>query len=469
MTEGSIIVRQAPATLGQKSQWYEQRIFPPSYWRYWNISLRWHLDGIDWAIVCAAVDELVRRHEGLRTTFSVDDSGTLVQNVHEARETPIRQWELNEVANPTSFFDEFAQEGFDPMREFPVRFAVLKDRAAVHTLCCVGNHIVFDGWTAGLIERDLRVLLSEAEGGRGRPDRQQHPMQPYDVALSERSAKGMVRTERGMRYWKEQLRQIPASLFPDRGGALDARMADWTQRTLIFSTLKSPALYRALGQLRTPADTSKTAILLAAYVALLARYTGRSSIPLKLMCANRTDPGTHDTAVCLAQPVLVHCHNTGSFRELAANCYSAVLKGFRHGRYDSETVDSMVIEESRARREPVFIERYFDVFWNEPDDEWASRCRDAVIDTATSKLETSETYVDRGPEQSLRIRVDNGRILLTLWADTDCIPEPITRRILLGIEAIVIAACRDDDRADGWLPRQVARFVDPRAAANRID
>ena len=453
------IVKCVSATLGQRSQWYEQKLFlPSSHSHLWNVSLFWHLgDGIDRATVTRAVHDLVGRHQALRTTFSMHDDGTLMQNVHESHPPLLHEPMSDGVHDSASLGNELAGSGFDLEQDLPVRFGVLGDRESIHTLCCVGNHIVFDGWTARIIKRDLNQLLT-------RQGMQQTLLQPCDIATLEHSSEGVAQTARCMRYWRQQLQQIPASLFPGLRTTPDTRMPDWRIRGLAYSTLKSPALYHAVTWLEATTKMPKAAVLLAAYVALLTHYTDNNSVPLKLVTANRADRKTWDTAVCLAQPVLIHCRTDKSFRALVRNCYSAMLKGHRYGRYDGEVVNQLVTQESRTRREPVYIERFFDFFWSDPNGRREeNRSVAPEFNTSISEMHTSAEWVDHGPEQSLRIRSRDDCVLITFCADVDQIPSPVGRRILLGIENIVIRACQTSgDQGENWLSQTISKFVQPR-------
>ncbi|WP_405160833.1 condensation domain-containing protein [Nocardia sp. NBC_01499] len=457
-----VVIKTAPATLCQQSQWYEQRLFPPAYWPHWNVSYIWYpSEGVQRNRAIEAISNLVNRHEGLRTTLHEGRLGVLTQRIHK-----YRQPDVFEVASGSSeesyLIDRLNSAGFDLERDYPIRFGIVtSDDRSVRAIHCVGNHIVIDNWTLRILKFEFQHLLSDGAAASD-GNRAQDIWQPSDIANIECSPEGAGRSARAISYWKRQLQESPSSLLPGLDTDITARMADWRERHLMGVMLESPSLYKAATILADSTGMSVQAFMLSSYVALLARYFGLDSIPLKVMVSNRFDRRTHDTITCLAQPVLVNCRvaQDRSLLGLARDCYSTLLKSYRHGSYNSEKIDQLVIEESREREVPVYIERLFDVVWGGTDEATTDHPVDvSELDIGSSEMEIVGECVDRGPEQSLRVRGYNGRCRVTLWADSECIPEPDMRRLLFGIESIVVGAYLDNAIDDSeWLSERIMNF-----------
>jgi hypothetical protein len=447
------VVRTAPATLGQLAQWSEQQIFPPEYHRLWNMPLSLPLaEPVDREVAVRAVAEIVRRHETFRTTFTMDDAGTLIQRVHEAGHTAVLEVtatadELTGDRPPVP--DEFKYTAFDLEKDLSARFAIVLDESGMaRWVVGLMNHTASDAHAMPIVLRDLQALLA----GDPAPGDAAAPVQPCDIAAEEWSTSGRARQARAIEYLRGQLRALPDALFPEPPAGSTGSVSPmlWRVRRMGYAELQSPALHHAVRELRRTTGIPPTALLFAAYVGLLAQHTGQERIGVNVVSANRSDPATRNAVSCLAQPVLVTFDATGtpSLAELARRCQSALLKGYRHGRYDVREAEALWVAERQRRGETPATHRVFD-FWE------GDRTATAEDPPGPDDLDVSRTVLTAGatgrdmhaPEQSLRARLHEGELFVSLWADAELLPEAVARQLLLGVEAVLVHACAGDEKS----------------------
>jgi hypothetical protein len=457
------VVRTAPATLAQYSQWYEQQIFPDDYRRLWNLPYTWPVAGeVDRATAAAAVAELVRTNEGLRTTFVLDDdSGELIQRIHAPRMPPIVEVPYDDqLKHRRQFPKEFSFTPFDLVQDWPSRFAFAVDEnGIVRVAAMVTNHAISDAWARRLMSQQVKALLAAGGDPAAWTGRR---VQPADIAADEHSPAGMARRARAAEYMRQQLQMVPTTLFPHRPARAEGAEAEpplvWPERNMAYVGIQSPAMYYALRHLRKETRLPITALILAPYTALLAHHTGHDVISWNAMVNNRADPFTRDAVVCLTQPVIITCDTAGepSFTKMAARCHSALLRGYRHARYDVREIEKLIVAEGERRGAPLAIDRVFDYWDRNPEVVLDHPPTLEQLDVSASSIKSHpEGWRGRGPEQSLRVWIDDDSVDFWLWADTDCLPEAELRRLLLGVEAALVGACTGQE----WSVPEIARGV----------
>jgi hypothetical protein len=162
----------APASRGQEQLWLADQAagHRPAN----NVPHAWHLYGpLDRAALQRAMDGLVARHTVLRTLLRPAES-ELRQVVTPARPVPIVA--LAPDGDPAeardgvpSSVDAFTHRPFDLAGEWPVRVGLVSFGAEHHLLVMVLHHIICDGVTSGLLQRNLAEAYESAGAENGRP------------------------------------------------------------------------------------------------------------------------------------------------------------------------------------------------------------------------------------------------------------------------------------------------------------
>src|SRR3954464_5114260 len=207
--------RTAPTSFAQERLWFIDRREPGS--AVYNIPVAWRLGGaLEKAALERSLGEIVRRHEALRTTFAQAD-GSPVQVIapfggfalpvedlsglgQADREAAVRRRIGEEVARP---FDLAAGPLF--------RATLLRLGAKDHVLLLSMHHIVSDGWSMGVLYRELSALYEAYREGRESP-LTELPVQYADYAVWQREQLAGEVLDGQLAYWKERLGGAPELL-----------------------------------------------------------------------------------------------------------------------------------------------------------------------------------------------------------------------------------------------------------------
>ncbi len=270
----------APLSSAQHRMWLHQELHPDS--SAYNVSIRIDLSGdLDEPRLIAALEDVVNRHEVLRTTYHRDQNAGVTQKIHE---TPLPYLERLEGLNPENLAGEVAAKPFGLARDSPIRVHLLRHHAAKRTMILTVHHIVWDGGCFGVFCADL----SEAYRARAtEPLKLQYAdFAEYEAAnKQEHQSKG---EERQLDYWRRKLTPLPAALPLPTVAALSPAVGDAADRT---DRNMSDACCNALGEIAQTLGATPFAVFTAAYALLLRQWSGEEDITIATMVANRHQPG----------------------------------------------------------------------------------------------------------------------------------------------------------------------------------
>ncbi|HEX7239395.1 MAG TPA: amino acid adenylation domain-containing protein, partial [Longimicrobiaceae bacterium] len=277
-----------PLSFAQQRLWLVDRLEPGS--AAYNMPFALRLRGpLDVAAMRGSLDELVRRHEALRTTFAELD-GTPVQVVHPPVPTPLPALDLR--ALPEEVRERVARRlaGVEALRPFDLsrgpllRCMLLRLDGEDHALCFTLHHVVGDGWSIGVLVREISRLYTAFSRGLPSP-LPELPIQYADYAVWQRRHVSGKRLEEQLEYWKGRLAGAPALLelpvdrprppYEDPAGAVHAFTLGAEETAALH------ALARREG-------TTLFATLTAGLQLLLGRYSGQDDVLVGSPIANRT-------------------------------------------------------------------------------------------------------------------------------------------------------------------------------------
>ncbi len=269
-----------PLSFAQQRLWFLDQLEPGS--GAYNIPLSLRLDGdMDLPAFAGALAEIVRRHATLRTTFQSLD-GEPIQVVDAAAALPLAMVDLQGLARSrreeslAALVREDAVRPFDLARGPLVRWLVVRLGAAEHAMLAAVHHIVADGWSVGILIRELSLLYAALTAGRPSP-LAELPIQYADFALWQR---GWLRGEvlaAELGYWRDRLAGAPPflDLPADR-----PRPAALSQRGSSRSLRLPAALSRSLVSLGRTELATPFMVLLTVFQALLSRHSGEDDISI---------------------------------------------------------------------------------------------------------------------------------------------------------------------------------------------
>lgn len=247
-----------------------------------EMSLGFWLDGpLDRAALRAAVQDLVARHETLRTTFAPDGDTLVVRPVREAPPGDVlTEHTCGDEDDLGRFLRSWAEKPLDPVDGEVFRAAVVEAAPERHLLLVTVHHAAVDGWSYSVLLDDLVALYNAR--CRGTSPELPPAVQFRDyLAWHERVAAGPT-AARHRDFWHALLKGVPAPELPVSG-----QPAPFPYRAVRHRVLLDPEF---CGQMRDAARNEGVTVfayLVAAWGALLQRLTGQDDILVPVASARR--------------------------------------------------------------------------------------------------------------------------------------------------------------------------------------
>jgi amino acid adenylation domain-containing protein/thioester reductase-like protein len=346
----------APLSFAQQRIWFIDQLEPgsPAY----NINAALHLLGrFDRRALTASFDEILRRHEVLRTTFAVAD-GLPIQVVEPelAAELPVVDLTGLAASRREPVMRELArQEGrrpFDLARGPLLRLGLLALTPGEHVLLLTVSHSVADGWSVGLLVQELAALYQGFLSGRP-ASLPELPIQYADFAVWQRRHLTGELLASQVAYWRQQLAGAPPLLeLPTdrprpplqsfRGASLPFRIAGEQTAGLKAVCLgESATLFMGL---------------LAGFTALLHRYSGQAEIVVGSPVANRRRLELEKLVGFFANTLVLRTGVAGDppFREHLARVQTVARGAYAHQDLPFERLVEELQPERHLSYTPLF-------------------------------------------------------------------------------------------------------------------
>jgi amino acid adenylation domain-containing protein len=321
-----------PASFAQQRLWFLWQLEPDG--SSYNTALAVRLRGaLNREAAVWSLNEIVRRHEMLRTTFDEVD-GELVQVIagNHPMDLPVVDLSLESPAERETMAATKARaEAHRPfdLRVGPLmRVCLLKLGPQDHVLVLTLHHIVCDGWSSQILAREFVTLYEAFDAGLPSPLRPL-PIQYADYAVWQRGwLQGTVLDER-LAYWKKQLQgDLPILELPtDR-----SRPAVQTNRGAQYTFSVPRAVTERLAAMSRGYGVTLFMTLVAAFEVLLMRYSGLEEFCIGTPVANRTKRETESLIGFFANTLVLRGDLTGNptFTDLLTRVQDTVLGAQAH-------------------------------------------------------------------------------------------------------------------------------------------
>ncbi|MFD6889357.1 amino acid adenylation domain-containing protein [Streptomyces sp. NPDC059957] len=345
-----------PCSYAQEGLWLADRLSPGT--AAYNVPAALRLRGpLAADALAAALQDLVDRHEALRTTFGEVDHAP-VQFVHERLADLLDRQDLTDLppgkrdAQALRLARQEAARGFDLTAGPLLRARLLKLGDDHHVLLLTLHHIVADGWSVGVILRELgEFFRSRGAGAEARlPDL---PLQYADYAVWHRDRLDAAERTRLLDHWRSTpvARAEPLELPWDH-----PRPAEPTGAGNRAAATLTPELTGALRELAQRHGVSLFMVLAAAYATVLHRHSGQTDIVLGTPVANR---GAVDTEALIGYfvnvlPIAVDLAGAPAFTDLIGRVRSAALDAFAHQDLPFDMMVEALCPDRDRRRSPLF-------------------------------------------------------------------------------------------------------------------
>ncbi|AFZ17945.1 non-ribosomal peptide synthetase [Allocoleopsis franciscana] len=344
-----------PLSFAQQRLWFLDQLVPNN--AFYNTPAAVRLSGsLNLAALEETFNEIVRRHEALRTTFvtvegqpvqAIAPTLTLSLPVIDLRSHPQTERE-NEVGRLTT---QAAQRPFDLSKTPLLRVTVLQLDEAEYVLLIILHHIVSDGWSMGVLIREIAALYS-AISSQQPSSLPPLPIQYADFAYWQREClQGEVLATQ-LAYWRQQLDGISVLNMPsDRPKPAVQTYQGATQFLQLPKSL-SEAL-EALSQ-REGATLFMT--LLAAFQTLLYRYTQQEDIVVGSPIANRNRSEIEGLIGFFVNSLVLRTDLSGNptFRELLSRVREVALGAYAHQDLPFEKLVEELHPERSLNQNPLF-------------------------------------------------------------------------------------------------------------------
>src|SRR5579875_2338904 len=320
-----------PVSFAQEGLWFLDQLEPNT--GLYNRQASYRLKGLNVRALEETLSELVRRHEALRTSFETAE-GKPVQVIHSP--APVKL-EIAAVAGADASEREAqarqmaaadAQEPFELRRGPLFRARLLRLEEDDYVLLLNMHHIVSDGWSMGVLAKELASLYDSYLRGR-RSALPELPLQYADFAIWQRQWLSGEVLERHLQYWREQLQGAPAMLeLPsDR-----ARPPVQSYRGAAQSFLLGRELSERVKRLGQRQGATLFMTLLAAFQVLLARYSGQSDILIGTPIANRNRAELEGLIGFFVNTLVLRARleNDPSFEQLLRRVKETTLAAYAH-------------------------------------------------------------------------------------------------------------------------------------------
>jgi amino acid adenylation domain-containing protein len=427
-----------PASFAQERIWFLSGLRPGS--AVYNIAtcstLPW-MRPVDPGLLERALALLVRRHEPLRTAFAFRD-GQVVQTI--AAEVPVvlAGDDLSGAADPHAEFERLAAAeasapfALDRAPLWRARLVSLGPDGAGRDewrLLFVAHHTVYDAWSAEILGTELAELCAALR--ERRPPRLPEPSIQYaDYAVWQRGRLADGALDADLDYWRGKLAgSVPLELPPDRPRPAEFGYAG---ANVAFSVPDRTA--EGLAGLARRTGCTPFMVLLTAFAALLARWTGRPDVVVGSPVAGRELPELNPLIGMFVNtvPLRVDLGGDPTFAEALERARTTVLDALDH----QNVPFAKLVEALHPPRDPARTPLYQIGFNQLPIEGHGVQ-----LGTGTAKTDLT-----------LEVQNPSGRLGGWIEYSTDLFEEDTVRRLLSAFLTLLEAAVDDPGRPISRLP-----------------
>jgi amino acid adenylation domain-containing protein len=345
-----------PLSFAQQRLWFLAQLEPNN--PFYNIPVAVRLQGqLNLATLEQTFNEILRRHETLRTNFQIVE-GQPVAVISPIASLQMPLLDLSELPNTQKEAEvkqqilAEAQLPFDLKTDLLLRVKLLRLGEQEHILIVTMHHIASDGWSIGVMVSEVATLYEAFCAGQPSP-LPQLPIHYADFAAWQRQCLQGEALQAQMSYWRKQLEGAPSVLeLP-----LDQpRPTVGTFRGASYSFEISKEVSLALNQLSQQAGSTLFMTLLAAFNILLGRYTGNEDIVVGTPIANRNRAEIEGLIGFFVNTLVMRTNLSGnpSFLELLERVREVTLGAYTHQDFPFEQLVEALQPQRSLSHTPLF-------------------------------------------------------------------------------------------------------------------
>ncbi|MEX2553287.1 MAG: condensation domain-containing protein, partial [Actinomycetota bacterium] len=342
-------------SFGQERLWFMDRLSPDS--AIYNETQIVELQGpLDVDALRRAMDEIVRRHDILRTAIRAEGARP-VQVVESELPVPLHYEDLSKLSSEEQeaayqrLIDDQAHKAFDLALPPLYRVTLVRLSPIRHLMIETVHHMIADGWSMRVFRRELAAIYRAYAAGQDSP-LPELPLQYAGYARRQRTWYREAILQGQMAYWKRQLAgelpitQLPTD-FPRPAGLSYGR-----NQAQHFAL---EGLDDDLERIRQDSGATPFMVMLAAFLALLHRYSGQEDLVIDTPVSGRTHSELEGLIGFFVNSLILRADLSGrpTFRELLARVSKMCLDAYANQELPFDKVVSQVQLPPERRGQPL--------------------------------------------------------------------------------------------------------------------
>ncbi|MEV0259702.1 amino acid adenylation domain-containing protein, partial [Streptomyces sp. NPDC050732] len=436
-----------PLSFAQQRMWFLNRLEEtvPGASSAYNLPLALRISGVlDVAALEAALGDVADRHESLRTVLP-EVNGVPHQRVldGEAGRPPLLTSECTEQ-QVDEVLARQAARGFDLRADLPWRVCLIAVGTGEYVLSVVAHHVAVDGWSMGVLARDLEAAYAARCEGRV-PGWGALPVQYADYALWQREVLGELDDPASvlsgqLAFWRDALRGVPQELVlpVDR-----ARPGVPSFKGRLVPVAADAFTHGRLVEVAGQGRATMFMVVHAAVALLLSRLGAGDDIPLGTPIAGRGDAALEGLAGFFVNTLVLRTDVSGdpTFAELLERVRAADLAAYAHQDVPFERLVEEVNPTRSVSRNPLF--QVMLALDNVPEPQWRLRgaeVRSASMVSPVARFDLAVTLTERRDERGAPAGLD-GEILYA----TDLFDDRTAQALADRLGRVLAQAASDPD------------------------
>ncbi|NOY58552.1 MAG: hypothetical protein GXO75_06420, partial [Calditrichaeota bacterium] len=346
-----------PMSTAQKRLWFLDQLDSGS--AFYNIPSALRISGqLDIAAMEGAINDLVARHEILRSYYTIGNGGEPVQNIRPELFVPLHVIDLQATpaheldARIKKFLGDIAATSFD-LSNAPLLSATLFDLPQNDFILMLNmHHIIADGWSIGIILQEILTFYATREKNISAP-LPDPKLQFADYAQWQQDRVSAELLDDQLEYWKKYLQGMPPALetitdFP--------RPAVQSHDGKQFKFALDPAVAKKLGQLSNAHNVSLFNTFMAAVQLFFYKYTQQEDFGIGAPIANRHRREVEEIVGFFANTIVLRAqfNEDVSFLDFLNRAKNDILEATEHQDIPFERIVEEVLPQRDLSRSPLF-------------------------------------------------------------------------------------------------------------------
>ena len=468
-----------PASLAQRRLWFLNELQAPTAAYNVNIGL-WLYGPLDIRALESSLQQVVNRHETLRTSFALHGS-ELVQLVQPDLGISLELTDFSHLENPYPPTYEFAKretgEPFDLSRGPLFRAKLVRIRPEEHVLLFTMHHTVTDAWSMQVFTRELASLYKAYTTG-SEPELSELTIQYGDFADWQCQLLDAQFAQHQLAYWRRTLQGVPSLLrlptdFP--------RPAEQSLAGLSHTFAVPGEIISGATSLATEQNVTTFMLLLAAFKVLLHRYSGQTDVSVGVPVAGRARVETEPLIGFFVDTLVLRDDLSANprFLDLLAKVRETTIGALGNADVPFEKVVEMVRPERSLSYNPIFQVMFSVIKSAIRSHQFGNIVAyPYVVNASTSILDLSATFIeDSDGKWWLQIDFDTGLFkkerIERMFEDYMQLLRELVARPELKIDEVTIANAPTTEQIAGITtkedsPLAARAAVSPRSESSQL-